>query len=334
MTKDKDEKAVIRARMVRTGESYAAARAQLARGGDDVTHADVPAAAAANRGSLTTTAAAGRAVGQAAGGKSAWHLVLALRSVGGVSGRVLGWLGFPADVKASPVDPDGRAVASLQAALWAAAELKGPESPVDTGMLLRGAVDVLDPSEVPEEHAELATRLRGADLVGLCDAARRDLGPEDDDRIKPGQAGIFGRFTDRARAVIVLAQEEARTFDHDYIGTEHLLLGLLKEGGDVAFHVLAGRGVELAAMRDRVLQVIGRGEESPGGHIPFTPRSKKLLELALTTALDLGHPHVGTEHLLLALVDEGEGVAAQLLREVGCTADVVRTDVLAMLPER
>ncbi len=326
MTKDKDEKAVIRARMQRTGESYAAARAQLARGGGEDEGQERPRP----RGSFSTTPATGRAI-QAAAGQSVWHLVTALAGGAGVAGRVLRWLGFPTDVVVPPLDEGSPAATSVQEALWSAAELKGSEPQVDTGSLLRGAVDVLDLVEVPPKHAHLVALLRNADLVGLCRAARSELGPEDDDALTPGQEGTFSRFTDRARLVIVKAQEEARGLGHGYIGTEHILLGLLGEGSGLAWRVLSAQGVELEDLRTRVEAVIGRGDGPVGSHIPFTPRCKKLLELAATTSLELGHAHVGTEHLLLALVEEGEGVGAQVLAEVGATKDVVRETVLALL---
>ena len=128
---------------------------------------------------------------------------------------------------------------------------------------------------------------------------------------------MFERFTDRARRVVVLAQDEARRLDHDYIGTEHLLLGLLHEGQGVAAQALDGLGVDLAEVRRRVEEIIGRGQHAPSGHIPFTPRAKKVLELSLREALDLGHDYIGTEHILLGIVREGQGVAAQVLAAHG-----------------
>src|SRR5829696_3245407 len=118
---------------------------------------------------------------------------------------------------------------------------------------------------------------------------------------------MFERFTDRARRVVVLAQEEARLLDHNYIGTEHILLGLVHEGGGVAAQALTQLGVSLEAVRDQVKEIIGRGAEAPTGHIPFTPRAKKVLELSLREALELGHNYIGTEHILLGLLREGEG---------------------------
>jgi ATP-dependent Clp protease ATP-binding subunit ClpC len=124
---------------------------------------------------------------------------------------------------------------------------------------------------------------------------------------------VFERFTDRARRVVVLAQEEARLLNHNYIGTEHILLGLIHEGEGVAAKALESLGISLEAVRQQVEEIIGQGGASPSGHIPFTPRAKKVLELSLREALQLGHNYIGTEHILLGLIREGEGVAAQVL---------------------
>jgi ATP-dependent Clp protease ATP-binding subunit ClpA len=135
---------------------------------------------------------------------------------------------------------------------------------------------------------------------------------------------MFERFTDRARRVVVLAQEEARVLDHDRIGTEHILLGLIHEGEGVAAQALASLEIDLAAVRGAVERLAPRGESSPSGHIPFTPRAKKVLELSLREALRMGHNYIGTEHILLGLVREREGVAAKALGEVGVDLDRVR----------
>jgi ATP-dependent Clp protease ATP-binding subunit ClpC len=127
-------------------------------------------------------------------------------------------------------------------------------------------------------------------------------------------SSMFERFTNLARHVIVLAQEEARGLEHNYIGTEHLLLGLLGESSGLAAEALNRFGISLAQAREEVEARVGRGKKPPSGHIPFTPRSKKVLELALREALELHHDYIGTEHLLLGLVREGEGVGAQVLR--------------------
>ena len=126
---------------------------------------------------------------------------------------------------------------------------------------------------------------------------------------------MFERFTDRARRVVVLAQEEARMLSHNYIGTEHILLGLIHEGEGVAAKALESLGISLEAVRAQVEEIIGQGQQAPSGHIPFTPRAKKVLELSLREALQLGHNYIGTEHILLGLIREGEGVAAQVLQQ-------------------
>jgi hypothetical protein len=142
---------------------------------------------------------------------------------------------------------------------------------------------------------------------------------------------MFERFTDRARRVVVLAQEEARHLDHNYIGTEHILLGLIHEGEGVAARALTELDISLEAVRTKVQEMIGHGDEAPSGHIPFTPRAKKVLELSLREALALGHNYIGTEHILLGLIREGEGVAAQVLIELGGSLDRVRQQVIQIL---
>jgi hypothetical protein len=142
---------------------------------------------------------------------------------------------------------------------------------------------------------------------------------------------MFERFTERARRVVVLAQEEARMLNHNYIGTEHLLLGLLREGEGVAAGALTSMGIELEAVRSQVEEIIGQGGAAPAGHIPFTPRAKKVLELSLREARQLGHNYIGTEHILLGLVREGEGVAAQVLVKFGAEMNPVRQQVVRLL---
>ncbi|MDN5696987.1 MAG: NDP-hexose 4-ketoreductase, partial [Rubrobacter sp.] len=142
---------------------------------------------------------------------------------------------------------------------------------------------------------------------------------------------MFERFTERARKVVVLAQEEARHFNHNYIGTEHLLLGLLREDEGVAARALTSLGVSLDEVREQVESIVGYGEEGSGGQAPFTPRSKKVLELALREALQLGHNYIGTEHILLGLVRESEGVAARVLSNLDVDPDKVRREVVRML---
>ncbi len=142
---------------------------------------------------------------------------------------------------------------------------------------------------------------------------------------------MFERFTDRARRVVVLAQEEARLLNHSYIGTEHILLGLIHEGEGVAAKAMESLGISLEAVRNQVEEIIGQGGSSPSGHIPFTPRAKKVLELSLREALQLGHNYIGTEHILLGLIREGEGVAAQVLVKLGADLSRVRQQVIQLL---
>ncbi|ROR97277.1 ATP-dependent Clp protease ATP-binding subunit ClpC [Salana multivorans] len=142
---------------------------------------------------------------------------------------------------------------------------------------------------------------------------------------------MFERFTDRARRVVVLAQDEARMLNHNYIGTEHILLGLIHEGEGVAAKALESLGISLDVVRQQVVDIIGEGQQAPTGHIPFTPRAKKVLELSLREALQLGHNHIGTEHILLGLIREGEGVAAQVLGNLGADLGRVRQQVLQLL---
>lgn len=142
---------------------------------------------------------------------------------------------------------------------------------------------------------------------------------------------MFERFTDRARRVVVLAQEEARMLNHNYIGTEHILLGLIHEGEGVAAKSLESLDIKLEQVRSQVEEIIGPGQQAPSGHIPFTPRAKKVLELSLREALQLGHNYIGTEHILLGLIREGEGVAAQVLVKLGADLNRVRQQVIQLL---
>src|SRR6266542_131244 len=141
---------------------------------------------------------------------------------------------------------------------------------------------------------------------------------------------MFERFTERARRVVVLAQEEARMLNHGYIGTEHILLGLIHEGEGVAATALESLGISRMAVRSEVEEIIGQGEAAPTGHIPFTPRAKKVLEFALREALQLGHHYIGTEHILLGLIREGEGVAAQVLEKLGADLNRMRQQVIQL----
>ena len=142
---------------------------------------------------------------------------------------------------------------------------------------------------------------------------------------------MFERFTDRARRVVVLAQEEARMLEHGYIGTEHLLLGLIHEGDGVAAKALEAMGINLGAVRQQVETIIGRGQHPPAGHIPFTPRAKRVLELSWRESDQMGHRYIGTEHILLGLVREGDGVAAQVLVKLGADLSPVRQQVVQLL---
>ena len=142
---------------------------------------------------------------------------------------------------------------------------------------------------------------------------------------------MFERFTDGSRRVVVLAQDEARVLNHNYIGTEHILLGLIHEGGGVAARTLESLGISLDAVRQQVEEIIGRGQQAPSGHIPFTTRAKKVLELSLRESLQLGHDYIGTEHILLGLLREGDGVAAQVLVRLGADLNRVRQQVIQLL---
>jgi len=142
---------------------------------------------------------------------------------------------------------------------------------------------------------------------------------------------MFERFTDRARRVVVLAQEEARKFNHNYIGTEHILVGLIREDGGVAAKGLESLGISLDAVRQQIEEIVGIGEQAPSGHVPFTPRAKKVLELSLREALQLGYDYIGTEHILLGLIREGDGVAAQVLVTLGADLNQVRQEVIQRL---
>ena len=149
-----------------------------------------------------------------------------------------------------------------------------------------------------------------------------------------GRRSMFKRFTDRARLAVVRAQEEARRLDHHYLGTEHLLLALTHESiGGLAAKVLESLGIGLEAVRQRVEEVAGRGQQAPSGHIPFTPQSKKALELALSESRALGHNYIGTEHILLGLIREGDGAAAQVLSDLGADLDGAREQVIRLLEE-
>ncbi len=144
---------------------------------------------------------------------------------------------------------------------------------------------------------------------------------------------MFQRFTDRARRIVVRAQEEARALDHNYVGTEHILLGLIQEGSGVAVKVLESLGISLDTARQRVEEAVSRGASTPSGHIPFTPQAKKVLELALVEARLLGHDYIGTEHILLGLIRQGYGVAGQVLTGLGADLNGAREQVVRLLDE-
>lgn len=144
---------------------------------------------------------------------------------------------------------------------------------------------------------------------------------------------MFEKFTDRARRVVVLAQEEARLLHHGYIGTEHLLLALFQVDG-ITTEVLEGLDVDLSEARAKVEELVSKGRDEPRGHIPFTPRAKKVLELSMREALQLGHNYIGTEHILLGLVREGEGVAAQVLQQMSVKLHEIRQATIQALDAR
>jgi ATP-dependent Clp protease ATP-binding subunit ClpC len=144
---------------------------------------------------------------------------------------------------------------------------------------------------------------------------------------------MFERFTDRARRVVVLAQEEARELNHGYIGTEHLLLGLIHEGGGASGPALGALAVTLDDARAQVVAIVPRGQEPPSGHIPFTPRAKKILELSLREALELGHDYIGPEHILLGIVREGQGVASEVLARLGANGHRIRAEVMRFIQQ-
>jgi hypothetical protein len=185
--------------------------------------------------------------------------------------------------------------------------------------------------DFPAPEVELtAGRIWSRTAIETWIAAHPDRGSGRRERAEKG--GVrFERFTDRARRSIVNAQQEARLLNHNYIGTEHLLLGLLAIREGLAFEVLDRLGIEIDAVRDTIKEMIGQGSEQPKGHIPFTPRAKKVLAIALREALALSHNYIGTEHVLLALIREKEGVAWQALAELGLKPKSAREAVLAAM---
>ena len=346
MTKDKDEKAVIRARMARTGESYAAARAQLARpASPDGAPADAPEAAARMVPAVGVPRFSEPSLAAIRLGRTpeatAWDLLMGLARTNGLAGQVLAELDVraPARPGEGPAPGDMPFHESWTAAARSAMSLarQAGDTLIDSGLLLRGAVAALeaDPSLVPADSRGVMTRLASADLVALLAAACEHTAETAETRTEASErTGMFERFTDKARRVIVMAQEEARALEHNYIGTEHLLLGLLDIDDAIAAKVLSSLGVDSDRTRAEVEAIVGRGTEPPSGHIPFTPRAKATLEQSLRAALRLGHNYIGTEHILLGLTTQEEGVAMRVLQEkAGVTADSIEAKVTEALTQ-
>jgi ATP-dependent Clp protease ATP-binding subunit ClpC len=197
----------------------------------------------------------------------------------------------------------------VAAGFWVSKPIAGP--------LVTGNAHIEGPNRSPVLRVRLP----------ILGGAHRERSAIDIEEVIP----LFERFTDRARRVVVLAQEEARLLNHNYIGTEHILLGLIHEGEGVAARALESLDINLESVRSQVVEIIGQGSQAPSGHIPFTPRAKKVLELSLREALQLGHNYIGTEHILLGLIREGEGVAAQVLVKLGAELTKVRQTVIQLL---
>jgi Clp amino terminal domain, pathogenicity island component len=235
------------------------------------------------------------------GPRSAEVAVMATLQLLALNGQQVGDLGSPAALRELVAGIAAGQLGTDELAAWLAERLQPAAAPRRAGRLLsRRVKDSMNPKD--PRHA--------------------------DDRM---EGGIFERFTNRARNVVKLAQEEARRLDHDHIGTEHVLLGLLGEPEGIGAKALVALGVSLEAVHADVERTIGRGEGAPTGHIPFTPRAKKVLELSLREALKLHHNYIGTEHIVLGLVREGEGVAANILVESGADLPEVRQEVLRLL---
>jgi prophage maintenance system killer protein len=200
--------------------------------------------------------------------------------------------------------------------------------------------------EPVEEFDSLLDQISAGEATAawVAQRLRQRLGPEhiaavivsdfSKDAVSWEEIDMFERFSERARRAMVLAQDEARALNHDYIGTEHVLLGLIQEGDGVAAKALANLGISAPAIRAVIKETIGRGHDQPRGHIPFTPRTKTVLELSHRESTQLGQGYIGTEHILLGLVREGEGVAAQCLTKLGADLDKVRQQVLDLLGYR
>jgi excisionase family DNA binding protein len=199
---------------------------------------------------------------------------------------------------------------------------------IDVAMVLRLA----ERGELPSFLFEDQRRFRRSELEALL--ARRQTSPDVPGPSYSPLQGPFDRFTKRARKVLSLSQEEAQRFNHNYIGTEHLLLGLAREGDGVAAKVLNNLGVELNRARSAVETIIGRGDRVVLGEIGLTPRAKKVIELGVDEALRLGHHYIGTEHLLLGLIREGEGIAAGVLESLGVNLEKARRETIKVLTQR
>jgi hypothetical protein len=190
---------------------------------------------------------------------------------------------------------------------------------------------------LPVIGAFIASRqMRGESHGWTSDAPSEGYVPLAEDRAaasssSAGRADRFDRFTDRARNVLTFAQDEAQRFNHNWIGTEHLLLGLVREGEGLAARVLEGMGVDLAKVRTAVEFIIGRGDRPITGEVGLTPRAKRIIELAIDEARRLGHNYIGTEHLLLGIIREGEGIAAGVLESLGVNLDKARHEVIRVL---
>jgi hypothetical protein len=235
------------------------------------------------------------------GPHSAEVAVMAALQVLALNGQDVGDLGSPAALRELVAGIAAGRLGADELAAWLAERLQPAAAPSRAARLLsRRRKDPRNPSHQRSPH----------------------------DRM---EGGMFERFTNRARSVVKLAQEEARRLDHNYIGTEHVLLGMLREPDGIGARALAALGVSLAGVRADVERIIGTGKGAPAGHIPFTPRAKKVLELSLREALKLHHNYIGTEHIVLGLVREGKGVAAKILVESGADLPEVRQEVLRLL---
>ena len=292
--------------------------------------------------------------------------VIASRTLGLDTDRVLDLLDVAAAERAldrarpgrDPADPVGQAAVLLHALVRERPLRDGNQQVALAAMLQFLAVNGWDvDSDPPGPVADMVTRLAAgtAGTTAVADILAPRLRPSGraasrvkeapmrprpelpligrikEATLRTRRKGMFMQFTDRARRVVVLAENEARGMGQGFTGTEHLLLGLLAEGEGVAALVLEPLGISLEEARGRVEEIAGRGHGAPAGHIPFTPRAKKVLELALQEAVQLGHSYIGTEHLLLALLAEGEGVAAQVLASLGIGYDQARERALSLL---